>query len=99
MTMSMLGVSSLFPSGHETSIGSLVVVVGLLVLTSRWTTARRVSVVAVLFLVDAIAAIGLVGRYYHYMTDTIGAFLLYVAVTVLVALLIDAATARLRSRS
>jgi membrane-associated phospholipid phosphatase len=83
-----------FPSGHETGIGSLVAVLGLLVLTSRWSNGRRTLVVAVMLLVDAIAAIGLVGRYYHYTTDTVGAFLVCVAVTLIVALVVDAVLPR-----
>jgi len=83
-----------FPSGHETGIGSLVAVLGLLVITSRWSKARRAYVLTAILLVDAIAAIGLVGRYYHYITDTVGAFLVCVAVTLTAALLIDAAMPR-----
>jgi membrane-associated phospholipid phosphatase len=78
-----------FPSGHETGIGSLLAVTGLLVLASGWSRRRKTTAIAVMAAVDVIAAIGLVGRYYHYATDTIGAVLVCIALTLLVALLID----------
>jgi membrane-associated phospholipid phosphatase len=78
-----------FPSGHETGIGSFLTVCGLLVLGSRWTRRRKIAVITVFGLIDLVAAIALVGRYYHYATDTIGALLVCISITLLVGLLVD----------
>jgi membrane-associated phospholipid phosphatase len=87
-----------FPSGHETGIGSLLAVLGLLVITSGWSRWRRAAVIIAMAALDVVAAIGLVGRYYHYATDTIGALLVCIVVMLVLALLIDAASSRWGAR-
>jgi hypothetical protein len=78
-----------FPSGHESGVGSLIAVCGLLVLGSAWSVQRRAWVLGALAVYGLVAASGLVGRYYHYATDTIGSMLLCTAVTIGWALAID----------
>ena len=79
-----------FPSGHETGIGSFLAVTGLLVLASRWSRRRKIQALVVMAVIDVLAAAALVGRYYHYATDTIGAWLVCVTVAIVVALAVDA---------
>lgn len=80
-----------FPSGHTTAVGSMAVAAGTLLL--GWTVVPRVlrwagaGVLAVL-----VVAVGtaMVGRGYHYPTDTVGAVGVALAVVLLLALAIDA---------
>ncbi|MCW2494744.1 hypothetical protein [Jatrophihabitans sp.] len=85
-----------FPSGHESGIGSFIAVCGLLVLGSGWRLRTRVGVLVAMALAGLVAAIGLVGRYYHYATDTIGAMLVCTAVTLTVGFAVDAIFLRIR---
>jgi undecaprenyl-diphosphatase len=78
-----------FPSGHESGIGSLIAVCGLLVLGAGWSVRRKAWALSGLAAVGLVAAIALVGRYYHYATDTIGSMLLCTAVTIGWGLVID----------
>jgi membrane-associated phospholipid phosphatase len=88
-----------FPSGHTTAIGSLAVAAGVLLL--GWTVVPRVlrgagaGVLARLVL--AVGA-SMVGRGYHYPTDTVGAVGVALAVVLLVALVVDAVADRAPSR-
>ena len=94
-----------YPSGHESGIGSFLAVTGLLVLTSGLARRYKIAVLASpCWSVALIASVrSLVGRYYHYATDTIGAMFFCVAVCVLVVgLAVDAVirwTARGRAPS
>ena len=83
-----------YPSGHESGIGSLLAVGGLLVLTSAWTLRGKLVAVALVVLLALIASVSLVGRYYHYATDTIGSMFYAVAVVLVVGLAVDAVLAR-----
>lgn len=79
-----------YPSGHESGIGSFLAVCGLLVLTSGWSLARRLLALAAVVAVAVVASLTLVGRYYHYATDTIGSMFFCIAMVLVVGLAIDA---------
>ena len=87
-----------YPSGHESVLGSLVAVCGLLVVTTTWTLRRKLAALALLVVVALVGAVSLVGRYYHYATDTIGAMFLCVAMVLLVGMAVDAAVDALAAR-
>ncbi|MDD7966700.1 phosphatase PAP2 family protein [Actinomycetospora lemnae] len=80
-----------FPSGHTTSVASLAVTCGVLVLglTAVPRAVRLLAVAGLAGLVVAVCA-GLVVRGYHYPTDTLGALGVAVAVVLGVALAVDA---------
>jgi hypothetical protein len=88
-----------FPSGHETGVGSFLAVCGLLASTAAWSRGVRITVVAAIVVVALLAAVGLVGRFYHFATDTFGAILYCVAVVLVVGLLIDWVVGRLGPRA
>lgn len=85
-----------FPSGHESGIGSFLAVAGLLVLRSSWTRIRKTAALAAIAATALIASMSLVGRYYHYATDTIGSMFYCVAVVLIVGIGVDAASSRSR---
>jgi membrane-associated phospholipid phosphatase len=87
-----------YPSGHETGIASLVCVLGLVLLASPVRRRRKVVLAAVLVAVVVAAAVALVGRYFHFATDTVGAVGVAVAVTLAVALVIDRVSAAIIAR-
>ena len=70
-----LGGTLVYPSGHTVSLAATLTVLVLLI--------RRVAAVLVAALILAVAAIGLVGLGYHYLTDVIGGTLFGVAVVLL----------------
>lgn len=80
-----------FPSGHTTSVASLSVACAVLVL-SLVTWPLLVRGVLALGLAALVVGVGtsLVGRGYHYATDTIGAVGVALAVVLVVALAVDA---------
>ena len=86
-----------YPSGHESGIGSFLAVCGLLLLTARIPRSRRLLGLAAVLVVALIASFALVGRYYHYATDTIGSIFVCSGVVLLVAMAIDAISDRLPS--
>jgi undecaprenyl-diphosphatase len=86
-----------YPSGHETGLASLTCVLGVILLSSAVRNSRKLLWTAVLALATVAAAIGLVGQFYHYATDTVGAVGVALAVTLGTGLLIDRTTARIRS--
>jgi undecaprenyl-diphosphatase len=87
-----------YPSGHETALASLVCVAGVVLLASGVRTSRTVLWSAVLGIVLVAGAVGLVGHFFHYATDTIGASGVALAVTLGVAMAIDAVKAWLTTR-
>ncbi|HEY2300194.1 MAG TPA: hypothetical protein VGH43_20895 [Jatrophihabitans sp.] len=89
--------SGAFPSGHETGLASLTAELAVLALRAPIAAAWRGLVVAALALWTAIGAVGLVANLYHYATDTVGGVCVAIAVVLGVALLVDAASARLSS--
>ncbi|MEJ2862276.1 phosphatase PAP2 family protein [Actinomycetospora flava] len=80
-----------FPSGHTTSVASLAVACGVLVL-GLTTLPRALRLLAVAGLAGLVLAVGvgLVVRGYHYPTDTLGALGVAVAVVLGAALAVDA---------
>ena len=88
-----------YPSGHESGIGSFLAVCGLLVVTSAWTLRRKLTAIAVVVVAAFVASASLVGRYYHYVTDTIGSMFYCVAVVLVVGLVIDTVIARRVARA
>jgi membrane-associated phospholipid phosphatase len=88
-----------FPSGHTTAIASMAVAAGTLLL--GWTIVSRLlrysGAVALALLVVAVGA-SMVGRGYHYPTDTLGGVGVALAVVLLVALAADVTGDRARSR-
>jgi len=88
-----------YPSGHESGIGSFLAVCGLLVLTSGWSLVRRAAALTGIVAVAIIASLALVGRYYHYATDTIGSMFFCAAMVLVVGVGVDAAASSLASRA
>jgi hypothetical protein len=86
-----------YPSGHETGLASLACVLGVILLSSGVRHARKLMWTGVLALAVVAAAVGLVGQFYHYATDTIGALGVALAVTLTAGLLIDRTAAMIRS--
>jgi membrane-associated phospholipid phosphatase len=78
-----------YPSGHEAAVSSVLVVLALLLLRSRLPVSWKVCGVLglVAYYVDTV--FGLVGQYYHYLTDTIGALAVAIAVVLGLGLIID----------
>lgn len=84
-----------FPSGHTTAIGSMAVAAGTLLL--GWTVVPRVlrwAGAGVLMLLVVAVGASMVGRGYHYPSDTVGAVGVALAVVLLVALVVDAVADR-----
>jgi membrane-associated phospholipid phosphatase len=78
-----------FPSGHETGLVSLLVVVALLVAHVRLTAWTRAAVLVLLVLWALLGAVGLTRGFYHYATDTIGGMGVALVCVLGVALVID----------
>jgi membrane-associated phospholipid phosphatase len=80
-----------FPSGHTTAIGSMAVAAGTLLL--GWRVVPRVlrwAGAGILALLVTAVGASMVGRGYHYPSDTVGAVGVALAVVLLVALVVDA---------
>lgn len=78
-----------FPSGHETALTSVTVLLALLALRSSWTRRTKSISVATAVAWTIAGAAGLVRSAYHYATDTVGGILLALVVTLGTALLVD----------
>lgn len=87
------GDSLAYPSGHETGLGSVVCVLAVLLIGSSIRVVYKATGLIALGLLLVIGAIGLVGAFYHYATDIIGAVGVVVATTLAAALAIDAVNA------
>ena len=87
-----------FPSGHETFLTSIAVVLGLVLLSGGVSVAATLAGSALLSIYVALGAIGLVARHLHSATDTIGAVGVALAVTLLVAMAVDRAAASVAPR-
>jgi membrane-associated phospholipid phosphatase len=87
-----------FPSGHETGLASMLVV--LLLLIPRARLSRRTAILFGLGLAlwAALGAAGLVRAHWHVVTDTIGGVAVGIACVLAAALLIDALSPRMRRR-
>ncbi len=86
-----------YPSGHETGLASLVCVLGVILLSSGVRSSRKKWWTALLALALIAGAVGLVGHFYHYATDTIGSVGVVLAVTLGAGLLIDRIGEMIRS--
>jgi membrane-associated phospholipid phosphatase len=78
-----------YPSGHETAVSSVLVLLGLVLLRSRLAIGVKVVGVLALTAYYVVTVFGLVGQYYHYLTDTIGALAVALAVVLGGALALD----------
>lgn len=87
-----------YPSGHETGLASLVCVLALLLLRSSMPTPIKAAGLVALVGVLAAAAIVMVGLSMHYLTDTIGGVGVALAVTLGLALALDAMARKLALR-
>lgn len=87
--------SEAYPSGHETAVSTVLVVLALILLRARVPLAVKVAGLIVLAGYYAITVVALVGQYFHYLTDTIGALGVAIALVLAVALALDRLAARL----
>ena len=78
-----------YPSGHETAVSSVLVLLGLVLLRSGLAAALKAVGVLALTAYYVVTVFGLVGQYYHYLTDTIGALAVALAVVLGGALALD----------
>ena len=88
-----------FPSGHTTAVGSMALAAAIMLMS--WTDAPKVlrgAGVAVLALLVGAVGASMVGRGYHYPSDTIGAVAVILAVVPLIALAVDAGGDRAERR-
>jgi membrane-associated phospholipid phosphatase len=84
----MLGAGA-YPSGHETGLVSLLVVLLLVLLQAALSRAAKAVGVTLLALWAGVGAVGLVRGHYHFATDTIGGIGVALACVLGVALVID----------
>lgn len=82
-----------YPSGHTTTLVAILTVI-VLVAAANSTRAQTVGVAVTAFALYAVGAGAIVGREFHYLTDTIGALFWGVAAVIVLAALIDVATKR-----
>lgn len=80
-----------FPSGHTTGPAAVATVVLVLFLGGAWLTSPMVKAMLTLlgFGVSVAVSVALVGRNWHYATDTLGGICVAVASVLVVALVID----------
>lgn len=83
-----------FPSGHETGLVSMLIVLALLLSRVRLRAPARVAWYVLLVLWSVIGAVGLVRADYHFLTDTIGGAAVAIACVCGTALVIDALATR-----
>jgi membrane-associated phospholipid phosphatase len=78
-----------YPSGHEAAVSTLLVIIGLAVLTAPLRLLTKSAWLVVLAAYYALSVLGLVGAYYHFASDTLGSLGLALAVVPGLALLLD----------
>jgi membrane-associated phospholipid phosphatase len=86
-----------YPSGHTTTLVAILAVITLVVAANAAPGRRVKATVAVgstAIVLVAVGASAIVGEQYHYLTDTLGSVFWGVAVVIIVAAIIDAATPR-----
>jgi membrane-associated phospholipid phosphatase len=93
-----VGVTGVFPSGHESVVASTACVLAVVVWQLPMGRGVRAVVLTMLGAWTVLAALGLVRNFWHYATDTIGAACLSVAVVLGMALAIDAVAGRRAGR-
>ncbi len=95
----MTGITSeAYPSGHETGVSTLLAILALLILRAQVRALVKVTVLVVLAGYFLITAVGLVGQYYHYPSDTLGALALALGCVLATSLLVDRTPVRLTGR-
>lgn len=82
-------VAPAYPSGHETAVSTVLALLGLLILRSPLPITARVAGLLGLGAYYVVTVFGLVGQSYHYVTDTIGALALAIALVLGGALALD----------
>jgi undecaprenyl-diphosphatase len=85
-----------YPSGHETGLASLILVILLLVPCAPLSRPMRATVVVLLTLWAALGALGLVRAHYHFPLDTLGGIGVAIVCVLTGALVVDACSDRLR---
>lgn len=78
-----------YPSGHETAVSSVLVLLALLLLRARLSVVQKVVGLLALCGYYVVTVFGLVGQYFHYLTDTIGALAVAIAVVLGGAMTLD----------
>lgn len=78
-----------YPSGHETAVSSVLVLLALILLRARLPVVLKAGGLVALTSYYVVTVFGLVGQYYHYLTDTLGALAVAIAVVLGGALAID----------
>jgi undecaprenyl-diphosphatase len=87
-----------YPSGHETGLVSLLVVLLLLLPRLRLSRPTTVATASLLAVWAVLGALGLVRAHYHYMSDTVGGIGIAVVCVLGSALVIDFGTGMLTRR-
>ncbi|MBC6449506.1 phosphatase PAP2 family protein [Actinokineospora xionganensis] len=82
-----------YPSGHTTTLVAILTVI-VLVAAANSTRAQTVRTAVIAFGLYVVGAGAIVGREFHYLTDTIGALFWGVAAVIVLAALIDLAAKR-----
>ncbi|WP_091381375.1 phosphatase PAP2 family protein [Actinokineospora alba] len=82
-----------YPSGHTTTLVAILAVL-VLVAAANATPGRAVATAAIALVLVAVGAGAIIGREFHYLTDTVGALFWGVAVVIVLAALIDFAAQR-----
>lgn len=83
-----------YPSGHETGVASVTTLLVIVLVAFTRSHALWLAGAAIAVAADVVAAIALIGNHYHFVTDTIGAVTLSVAVVVGLALALDVVSER-----
>lgn len=85
-----------YPSGHTTTLVAILTVI-VLVAAANATRAQTVGAAVTAFGLYVVGAGAIVGREFHYLTDTVGALFWGIAAVIVFAALIDFAARRLAS--
>jgi membrane-associated phospholipid phosphatase len=88
-----------YPSGHATSVFTLVAVVAVLLIDpprTRLPGWLRLALAIIAVAIGCVVAVSLIGIQYHYFTDTIGGACVAIGVVLVLSLLLDAPAARAR---
>lgn len=83
-----------FPSGHETGLTAMLVVLSVLLLRTAWRGAVKVAVLVIFAAWALLGAVGLVRIFAHYPSDTVGAVCVSLALVPTTALVIDVVSNR-----
>jgi membrane-associated phospholipid phosphatase len=97
-TIGQPGVLS-YPSGHTTSVFTLVAVVVVLLIDPPHTRVPgwlRLVLAILAVAIGCVVAVSLIGIQYHYFTDTVGGACVAIGVVLVLSLLLDAPAARAR---